>query len=177
MARAGNPVARSLGVQNACIAVKFEISRPARTSPRLKHATQKPTLLRQKNFSVDGSDIEAAPEPSNCHVHALQNLTDRRRSAGCAAPGVCCSAARGMGSRGVTDQPTAALCRDHSPVSVSAALPGAPGRRAVQRRHQGGRCHFFSPMWLSFALSSTLLLLFAIKSITGAFPDLGRPRS
>ena len=48
VARAGNPVARSLGVQNACIAVKFEISRPTRTSPRLKHATQKPTLLRQK---------------------------------------------------------------------------------------------------------------------------------
>ena len=59
-------------MQNARIALKFKIPRPARTSPRLKHATQKPTLLRQKNFSVDGSDIEAAPEPTNCH--AMQNL-------------------------------------------------------------------------------------------------------
>ena len=60
-------------MQNACIAVKFEISRPTRTSPRLKHATQKPTLLRQKISASIGSGIEAAPEPSNCH--AMQNLT------------------------------------------------------------------------------------------------------
>ena len=72
VARAGNPVARSLGVQNARIAVEFEIPRPARTSPRLKHATQKPTLLRQKISALIGSGIEAAPEPTNCH--AMQNL-------------------------------------------------------------------------------------------------------
>ena len=73
MARAGNPVARSLGVQNTRMVFKFEIPRPARTSPRLKHATQKPTLLRQKISALIGSGIEAAqPEPTNCH--AMQNL-------------------------------------------------------------------------------------------------------
>ena len=47
---------------------------------------------------------------------------------------LCCTGDEIAGC--VTDQPTAALCRDHSPVSVSAALPGAPGRRAVQRPHR-----------------------------------------
>ena len=47
VARAGNPVARSLGVQNTRIANKFQKLRPTRTSTRSKHATQKPTLLRQ----------------------------------------------------------------------------------------------------------------------------------
>ena len=60
VARAGNPVARSLGVRNAENVLKFEIPRRARTSPRLKHATQKPTLLRQKVSALIGSDIEAA---------------------------------------------------------------------------------------------------------------------
>ena len=72
MARAGNPVAGSLGVQNTPIVQKFQKSQPTRTSPRLKHATQKPTLLRQKISALIGSGIEAAPEPTNCH--AMQNL-------------------------------------------------------------------------------------------------------
>ena len=60
-------------MQNTRIVQEFKIPRPARTSPRLKHATQKPTLLRQKISALIGSGIEAAPEPSNCH--AMQNLT------------------------------------------------------------------------------------------------------
>ena len=59
-------------MRNAENVLQFEIPRPARTSPRLKHATQKPTLLRQKFSALIGSGIEAAPEPSNCH--AMQNL-------------------------------------------------------------------------------------------------------
>ena len=59
-------------MQNTRIVQEFEIPRPARTSPRLKHATQKPTLLRQKISALIGSGIEAAPEPTNCH--AMQNL-------------------------------------------------------------------------------------------------------
>ena len=58
-------------MQNTRMVFKFEISRPARTSPRLKHATQKPTLLRQKISALIGSGIEAAPEPTNCQ---MQNL-------------------------------------------------------------------------------------------------------
>ena len=58
VARAGNPVARGLGVQNTRIVKEFKIPRPARTSPRLKHATQKPTLLRQKISALIGSGIE-----------------------------------------------------------------------------------------------------------------------
>ena len=60
-------------MQNTRIVQEFKILRPARTSPRLKHATQKPTLLRQKISALVGSGIEAAPEPTNCHV--TQNLT------------------------------------------------------------------------------------------------------
>ena len=59
-------------MRNAENVLQFEIPRPARASPRLKHATQKPTLLRQKISASIGSDIEAAPEPTNCH--AMQNL-------------------------------------------------------------------------------------------------------
>ena len=61
-------------MQNTRIVKEFKIPRPARTSPRLKHATQKPTLLRQKISALIGSGIEAAPEPTNCHV-VTQNLT------------------------------------------------------------------------------------------------------
>ena len=93
-------------MQNTRMVFKFEIPRPARTSPRLKHATQKPTLLRQKISALIGSGIEAAPEPSNCH--AMHNLT----AAG-GARAVCCWCVRSgctrTRSRGVTDQPTAAL--------------------------------------------------------------------
>ena len=55
-------------MQNTRIVKEFKILRPAWTSPRLKHATQKPTLLRQKISALIGSGIEAAPEPTNCHV-------------------------------------------------------------------------------------------------------------
>ena len=71
MARAGNPVAGSFGVQNTPIVNKSQKLRPTPGSPRLKHATQKPTLLRQKISALIGSGIEAAPEPSNCQV--MQN--------------------------------------------------------------------------------------------------------
>ena len=50
-------------MRNAENVLQFEIPRRARTSPRLKHATQKPTLLRQKFSALIGSGIEAAPEP------------------------------------------------------------------------------------------------------------------
>ena len=83
VARAGNPVARSLGVQNTRIAVEFEIPRPARTSPRLKHATQKPTLLRQKISALIGSGIEAASEPTNCHVRCKIDRPPEERGLSC----------------------------------------------------------------------------------------------
>ena len=59
------------------------------------------------SFSADGSGIEAASEPTNCHV---------RRKILTAAGGalavlllVCALWTRGMRSRAVADQPTAAL--------------------------------------------------------------------
>ena len=70
-------------MQNTRMVFKFEIPRPARASPRLKHATQKTTLLRQKLSALIGSGIEAAPEPTNCHV--TQNLTAPEQH------GLCCS--------------------------------------------------------------------------------------
>ena len=71
------------------------------------------------------------------------NFDRRRRSAGCAAPGVCCSAARGMGSRGVTDQPTE-LCAviragQPTPKQVSSGKTSCatapPGRRSGAAAH------------------------------------------
>ena len=59
-------------MQNTRIVQEFKIPRPTGTNPRPKHATQKPTLLRQKISALIGSGIEAAPEPTNCH--AMQNL-------------------------------------------------------------------------------------------------------
>ena len=76
-----------MGVRNAKNVLQFEIPRPARTSPRLKHATLKPTLLRQKNFGVDWFRYRGRLNQRTATRDA--NFDRRQLSAGCAAPGVC----------------------------------------------------------------------------------------
>ena len=94
-------------MQNTRIVKEFKILRPAWTSPRLKHATQKPTLLWQKISALIGSGIE---------LHLNQRTATRVAQILTAAGGalavlllVCALWTRGMRSRAVADQPTAAL--------------------------------------------------------------------
>ena len=135
--------------------------------PRPNHVFQTPPVFLP---TVSALMVQVSRPHLNQRTATCDAKFDRRRrSAGCAAPGVCCSAARGWG-RGLWRISPRPLCR-RDPSWAADAEKGtvAPGRRAVQRRHHRGRCHYFQSNAICVALGSTCCCSSQSRSSRAAF--------